>query len=130
MTGVDELFRAAWAAREHARPVLSGYKVGAAVLAKSGKVYTGSNIETGAAKVCLCAETCALYKALSEGETAFVAVVVVAEREDPIPPCGHCRQILSEFAPGIVVHSENREGDRKRWNLRDLLPEAYSFGRF
>jgi cytidine deaminase len=123
----DELVREAWAAREHALPVLSGYRVGAAILAGSGRAYGGGNIETGTAKICLCAEICALYKALSEGERTFTLLAVVAERAEPIPPCGHCRQVLSEYAPGIRIVSENERGARKGWRIEELLPETYRF---
>lgn len=121
------MVREAWEAREHALPVLSGYRVGAAVLTPGMRVYTGCNIETGTAKVCLCAEVCALYSALSSGEREFKLLAVAAEGRSPVPPCGHCRQVLSEFAPGIRIVSENERGERREWRLADLLPEAYRF---
>jgi cytidine deaminase len=124
---VEALVRRAWEAREHALPVLSGYRVGAAILAGTGRVFGGCNIETGTAKVCLCAEVCALYKALSEGEREFMLLAVVAERPEPIVPCGHCRQVLMEYAPGVRVVSENERRERREWRLADLLPEAYRF---
>lgn len=75
----------------------SKFQVGAALLTKSGKIYTGCNIENAAYPVSCCAERVAIFKAISEGETEFVEMAVAADTERPVPPCGSCRQVMSEF---------------------------------
>ena len=93
---LEELISAARAARRNAYVPYSRYAVGAAVLAKSGKVYAGCNIENAAYPTGLCAERVAIFKAVSEGERELVALAVVTSNAGS--PCGACRQVFSEFA--------------------------------
>lgn len=84
-------------ALEHAYAPYSNFKVGAALLGSSGKVYLGCNIENAAYSPTNCAERTAVFKAVSEGETSFKALAVVADTTAVITPCGVCRQVLAEF---------------------------------
>ncbi|MFN3386081.1 MAG: cytidine deaminase [Candidatus Thermochlorobacter sp.] len=104
----------------------SGFKVGAALQTKDGKIITGHNIETSSYSLTICAERVALFKALSEGEREFEAIAIVASSGDFCPPCGACRQTLIDFAPHLVVYLSNRRGQVKTFKLSDLLPESFS----
>ncbi|MEN6591002.1 MAG: cytidine deaminase [Fervidobacterium sp.] len=102
----------------------SNFKVGAALLTKSGKVYTGVNIENSSFGLTNCAERTAIFKAISEGEREFETLVVVADTEEPVSPCGACRQVMSEFGDFEVVLT-NLKGDIIQTSVNQLLP--YSF---
>lgn len=110
----------------------SNFKVGAAVLTKSGKVYTGCNIENAAFSPTVCAERTAIFKAVSEGELDFEAIAVVGglngelkETGDFTGPCGVCRQVLMEFAPEITIISANSVNEYFVNTLTDLLPKGF-----
>ncbi|MCR4427893.1 MAG: cytidine deaminase [Caldiserica bacterium] len=104
----------------------SHYKVGAAVLAGSGKTYTGCNIENASFPLSMCAERVALFKAISEGEKELLALAVVANSSTISVPCGGCRQVIVEFAPEIPIALCNIEGKRKIVKARDLLPFPFT----
>ena len=93
----EELIARAVEVRENACAGYSHYKVGAALLASSGKVYTGCNVENSTYGLTVCAERVALWKALSEGERTFTQIAVVTSSEPPASPCGACRQLLWEY---------------------------------
>ncbi len=116
------LVAAAVAAREHARARFSGFKVGAALETASGEVVTGCNVENATYGLTMCAERVALYKALSEGREVFTRIAVVADTEDPTPPCGSCRQLLWEYCGDIEVILANLSDVKRRLRLSQLLP--------
>ncbi len=122
---LEQLVVAARAARKQAYAPYSHYAVGAAVQAKSGKVYTGCNIENAAYPSGLCAERVAIFKAVSEGEREFVALVVVTSNGGS--PCGACRQVFSEFADddAIVVLARARGNARKHFTMTEILPDRF-----
>lgn len=120
------LLDAATEAMTRAIAPYSGFKVGAALQTKDGKIITGHNIETSSYSLTICAERVALFKALSEGEREFEAIAIVASSGDFCPPCGACRQTLIDFAPHLVVYLSNRRGQVKMFKLSDLLPESFS----
>ena len=121
----EELIKIAKEYREHAYVPYSKFKVGAAVLTGSGKVYGGCNIENASYPVTNCAERTAIFKAVSEGETKLTAIAVVADTEDPCSPCGACRQVMAEFRiPKIIM--TNMKGNTKVVTLEELLPFAFS----
>jgi cytidine deaminase len=122
---LERLVALARAARQKAYAPYSGYAVGAAVLTTSGKVYTGCNIENAAYPNGLCAERVAIFKAVSEGERALVAVAVVTSNLGA--PCGACRQVLSEFAAddAIVILAPARGKRRKKFSMPQILPERF-----
>ena len=121
---MQELVKAAALAREYAYGPYSRFKVGAAVLGGSGRVYTGCNIENASYGLTICAERAAIFKAISEGEKELVALAVVADTQQPASPCGACRQVMVEFGVETVVLG-NLKGEQMVCKLDKLLP--YSF---
>ncbi len=120
----DDLVTRAREARRHAYAPYSRYAVGAAVLADSGRVYTGVNVENAAYPTGMCAERTAVFKAVSEGERRLTAVAVVTVNAGS--PCGACRQVLSEFGAEAVVLIADAQGRVVReTSVRDLLPQAF-----
>ena len=124
-----ELMRLAIEARERAYAPYSGYKVGAALLGKSGKVYLGCNVENASYTPTNCAERTAIFKAVSEGEREFSAIAVcggIGEKiSESCTPCGVCRQVLAEFCSPdfrIVMGSEH---NLRVTTLGELLPDSF-----
>ena len=122
MADSDHLVAVAREARERAVAPFSNFKVGAALVAKGGRVYGGCNVENASYGLTVCAERVALLKALSEGERVFEMIVVVADTADPTPPCGACRQLLWEYCGDIPVVLANLQKVTGRHQMRDLLP--------
>lgn len=125
VVSVNELIKGAIQARLNAYAPYSKFQVGAALLAKSGKIYYGCNVENAAYGLCNCAERTAIFKAVSEGETEFAALAVVADTPGPVAPCGACRQVIAEFKIPVIVMA-NLQGDSKQVTLDELLPFAFS----
>jgi len=124
---INQLIEEAKKAREFAYVPYSKYKVGAALLTKDGKVYRGCNIENAAYSMCNCAERTALFKAYSEGDVDYVAIAVVADAPRPVPPCGACRQVISELCPPeMKVILTNLKGSVQEITVKELLPGAFS----
>jgi len=117
------LIEAASEARERAYAPYSDFKVGAALLAKSGKVYTGSNVENVSYSLTICAERAALFRAVSEGERAFEAIAIVSEIG--ASPCGACRQVLREFGADLRVIVADTKGNQREHVLSALLPDDF-----
>lgn len=104
----------------------SRFPVGAALLTKSGKVYTGCNIENASYPLTCCAERVAIFKAISDGEKDFSKMIVVADTERPVPPCGACRQVMNEFfEPKMPIYLANLTNDIKLVNIESLLPFSF-----
>ncbi|MCA1058014.1 cytidine deaminase [Rossellomorea aquimaris] len=123
----EQLIQEAKLAREKAYVPYSKFKVGAALLSKDGKVYHGCNIENAAYSMCNCAERTALFKAYSDGDTDYSMIAVVADTARPVPPCGACRQVISELCPKeMKVVLTNLKGDVQELTVGDLLPGAFS----
>jgi len=118
---------AAIAAMETAVAPHSQFKVGAALLTKSGLVITGANVESASYGLTCCAERVALFKALTAGERHFVAVAVVARDEGGPMPCGACRQLLAEYAPQAKVWVADCKFPRRirTYSVKRLLPEPF-----
>jgi cytidine deaminase len=116
------LVAAAIDARDHARARYSGFKVGAALETDTGDVVTGCNVENATYGLTMCAERVALFKALSEGREVFTRIAVVADTNDPTPPCGSCRQLLWEYCGDIEVVLANLTDVKRRLRLSQLLP--------
>ena len=105
----------------------SKFPVGAALVTKEGKIYTGCNIENASYGLCDCAERTAIFKAVSEGERDFSYLVITGETDGPISPCGACRQVIAEFCnPKMPVLLTNVKGDEKEVTVEQLLPGAFS----
>jgi cytidine deaminase len=123
----EQLITASKEARELAYVPYSKFKVGAALLTKDGKVYKGCNIENAAYSMTNCAERTAIFKAISEADKEFVALAVVADTERPVPPCGACRQVISELCRGdMKVILTNLNGDIQELTVAELLPGAFT----
>ncbi|HVP35487.1 MAG TPA: cytidine deaminase [Terriglobales bacterium] len=114
-------------ARENSHAPYSNFKVGAALLAKSGKVYSGANLENSSFGQTVCAERLALYKAVSAGDKVFKKIAIVASGTKPVTPCGICRQALFEFAPDLEVICSNLQGKVKKYTLKQLLPFPFKY---
>ena len=112
-------------AREHAIATYSGFKVGAALETKDGRVYTGCNIENVSYGLTVCAERVALWKALSEGAREFRQIAVVTDDVKATPPCGACRQLLWEYCGNITVQLRSLKGANEQYQLADLLPHPF-----
>ncbi|MCI8494787.1 MAG: cytidine deaminase [Lachnospiraceae bacterium] len=128
--GYQNLIAQAMAAKESAYAPYSRFRVGAALLTANGKVYTGCNVENVSFSATNCAERTAVYKAVSEGEREFSAIVVHGDNHDYLPPCGICRQVLAEFCDldSFQVILANNEQDYKVMTLAELLPGAFQPG--
>jgi cytidine deaminase len=127
LDGAQSLLRAADAAMRNAYAPYSSFKVGAAVRAPSGAIYSGANVENVAFPQGACAEAAALGALITAGETAITAAAVVAERVEYCPPCGGCRQRLAEFGePGTPVHLGRPGHAPQSTTLAELLPGAFS----
>lgn len=129
-----ELITQALLARKNAYVPYSHFAVGAALLADSGRVYTGCNIENAAYSPTNCAERTAIFKAVSEGERRLLKLAIVAGNDalgTPLPaivsPCGVCRQVLIEFAePEMIILLAKSENDYETHTLGELLPMGFS----
>ena len=119
----EDLVARAALARERAYAPYSGYRVGAALLTRSGQVYTGTNVENAVYPLGTCAERTAVVKAVSEGEREFEAIAVVTSNGGT--PCGSCRQILHEFAPHLRIIIADESGAYRETTLDQLLPAAF-----
>ena len=119
----SDLLKRAIEAREYAYAPYSHYRVGAALLTKSGKIYTGCNIENVAYTPSNCAERTAIFKAVSEGERDFKAIAVATI--NGVAPCGVCRQVMREFGPDLIVIIGNLKGEYQVLTLPDLLPQSF-----
>jgi cytidine deaminase len=129
MTESDDLLAAAIAARERAYAPYSKFAVGAAIRTPSGAIYTGCNVENASYPEGCCAETSAIAAMVAAGEREIAEVVVCAESDAPVTPCGGCRQRLVEFGRGdTIVRAAGPQGERARWTLGALLPAAFSLG--
>lgn len=120
-----ELMKMAIEARQNAYAPYSHFAVGAALLAESGKVYTGCNIENASYGLTCCAERNAIFAAVGAGERRFKMLAVAADSPEPIAPCGACRQVIAEFGIPLVVMG-NLKGETKTMTAEELLP--YGFG--
>lgn len=120
-----ELYRIANDVKENAYAPYSGFRVGAALLTRSGKVYTGVNVENASYGATLCAERGAVAKAVSEGEREFRALAVASSAGEAMP-CGICRQVLMEFEPELRVITGKDEEHLESYSLQQLLPGAFS----
>ena len=116
------LVAAAVDVRLRAQARFSNFKVGAALETDKGDVVTGCNVENATYGLTMCAERVALYKALSDGKDLFTRIAVVADTEDPTPPCGACRQLLWEYCGDIEVILANLSEVKRRMRLSQLLP--------
>ena len=127
--GAEALIAAAVHVRDLAYAPYSRFSVGAAVLDRQGRMFSGCNIENASFGLTICAERVAFGNAIAHGARDFVAVAVVARRADgePVAPCGACRQVMAELAPKATVLLETPDGTRREvTTVEDLLPGKFS----
>ncbi|MDH7490027.1 MAG: cytidine deaminase [Anaerolineae bacterium] len=124
MVDDKDLVRAALEAREKAYAPYSEYRVGAALITRSGRVYTGANVENASYGLSVCAERVAAFKAVSEGDREFEAIAVATG--NGVLPCGACRQVLAEFGPDMRVIVADSEGNMRTYRLSELLPGRFT----
>ena len=129
---IDELVKKAFVMRQYSYAPYSGFKVGAALLTRSGSIYGGCNIENAAYGPSNCAERTAFFKAISEGEREFAAIAIVGGPEDGVKdfcaPCGVCRQVMAEFCDAeefYIILAKSLE-EKKIFTLEQLFPESFS----
>ena len=123
-----ELVQAAAEARKQAYAKFSNYKVGAALLAEDGSIFSGCNVENSSFGLTICAERAVVAAAVAAGRRNFQALALVSNRQGP--PCGACRQVLAEFCGDdfpIQIASAENLGEVKEFPLGELLPEAFRF---
>ena len=121
-----ELAHAAQKAKLHAFSPFSKFRVGAALLAEDGTIFTGCNIENSSYGLTMCAERVAIFNAISSGTTKFVAIAIVSDDYDFTPPCGACRQVLLELAGNIDFIMMDSKERYKISKLSSLLPFAFT----
>jgi cytidine deaminase len=125
---MEELLAAARQVRQNAYCPYSGIAVGVALRAASGNVYVGCNVENSSFPSGVCAEVGAVAAAIAAGERDFTEILIVGGEDDPMPPCGSCRQVLWEFAPRMRVVMVSQSGKRVEATIGDLLPDAFRLG--
>ncbi len=125
MSEHDTLIAAAKQARENAHAPYSNFRVGAALRAGSGRIYTGCNVENATYGLTVCAERVAIWKAVSEGERGFDAIAVVAHTDVLTPPCGACRQLIWEFCGDVDVILANLKGQTEVHRMSELFPRPF-----
>jgi len=130
MTEYDSLIAAARRARENAHAPYSNFRVGAALRAKSGRIFGGCNVENATYGLTVCAERVAIFKAISEGERGFDAVAVVTDADSLTPPCGACRQLIWELCGDVPIVMANLKGKREVLQMRDLFPKPFDSSSF
>ncbi len=120
-----ELIEKARQASTAAYAPYSHFRVGAALLAENGEVFTGVNVENSSYGLTICAERNALAAAICRGIRSFTMIAVYADADPPVTPCGACRQVLYEFAPAMKVVCANDKGDVSRFTVAQLLPDGF-----
>ncbi|CCC82524.1 cytidine deaminase [Thermoproteus tenax] len=124
---MEDLIAKARDALKNAYAPYSNFRVGAAVLTKSGRIYTGANVENASYGLTMCAERVAVFKAVTEGDRDIEAVAIVSDAGELVPPCGACRQVIAEFNPNALIIMATADGSKRLVvRLRDLLPMSFS----
>jgi len=121
----EELIERARQVRHHAYAPYSHFRVGAALLASDGRVFTGCNVENASYGLTICAERAAIFKAISEGALEFIKIALVTDTEELTAPCGACRQVIWEFSSDITVIMANLRGDQRTCLISELLPYPF-----
>ena len=120
-----ELLEVALKVREQAYAPWSRFRVGAAILGNSGRIFGGCNVENASFSLTCCAERVAIFSAVCAGETGISAVLVVTDTDPPASPCGACRQVIHEFGPDADVCIANLNGIQHRTTMQTLLPDSF-----
>ncbi len=126
---VQGLLEAAKAAAANAYAPYSGFRVGAAVLTQSGEVFAGCNVENSSYSLTVCAERNAIFQGVAAGHRRMIAVAIFVPEGDPAPPCGACRQVMSELAPEAQIFSFSKAGNCEEWSVAELQPHPFLLDR-
>jgi cytidine deaminase len=124
MAGIEEVLGQARKVQSRAYAPYSGFRVGAVLETEDGILHSGCNVENASLGLTVCAERAAVAAAVSVGSVGFRRLVLVTDGEEPVPPCGACREVLAEFSPELPIVSFAGE-NRKEWNLAELLPRPF-----
>ena len=122
MRSLRQLEKSARKIREQAYAPYSNFHVGAALESKRGDIFTGCNVENISYGLTICAERSAIFAAIASGVRSFQRIVIVADSNEPVTPCGACRQVLAEFAEDLDIICINLQGRKFRSKLSTLLP--------
>lgn len=122
----EELLQEAKKASQLAYAPYSNFPVGAALLTTCGKIFTGCNVENASYGLTICAERVAVAKAVSQGYRDFKAIAIYALTDEPVSPCGACRQVISEFGTGIEIVMGSSTGKYQVATAKELLPGAFT----
>ncbi|UCH98270.1 MAG: cytidine deaminase [Candidatus Aminicenantes bacterium] len=130
MKTVERLLEAAQKVKENAYAPYSHFHVGAALLTDTGKIYAGCNVENTSYGLTICAERNAVFQMISNGERRIVEVLVIGDTEEFLPPCGACRQVMTEFSTSdTVVYLCNKHGQWKKTTMGELMPYTFFLNR-
>jgi cytidine deaminase len=121
-----ELLQAAHLARQSAYAPYSHFRVGAAVRTRSGRIFSGCNVENASYGLTICAERVAIFSAICAGERDVVALALTNDTVAPVMPCGACRQVLYEFGRYMAILAAGAEGETQETNLTHLFPNSFS----
>ena len=121
----EELITRARQAQKNAYAPFSQFKVGAALLTDNGQIYSGCNVENSTYGATNCAERTAVFTAVCDGARSFQKIVVVTDSEDPVMPCGICRNVLFEFSPNMEIIAVGTSGKTERVKVSALFPKGF-----
>jgi cytidine deaminase len=122
---LEQLQNAARSVSSQSYSPYSRFRVGAALLTSSGKIFVGTNVENASYGLCVCAERNAVFAAVAAGERKFACIALYTPTPQPTMPCGACRQVLNEFNPSIPVVSFCDSAERRETTLAELLPDSF-----
>ncbi len=124
---IKRLLQKAKQAKENSYAPYSNFNVGAAVIGKNGKIYSGSNVENSSYGLTICAERAAIFKMVNDGEREISAILIIGDTEKFLPPCGACRQVISEFSTNnTMVYMCNKHEKFKKMTVEELIPLKFS----
>jgi len=127
MKTVEKLLEAAKKVKENAYAPYSHFHVGAALITDTGKIYSGCNVENTSYGLTICAERNAIFRMISDGEHRIAEILVIGDTEEFLPPCGACRQVMTEFSTNdTVVYLCNKQGQWKKTTMAELMPYTFS----
>jgi cytidine deaminase len=130
MKTVEKLLEAAKKVKENAYAPYSHFHVGAALITDTGEIFTGCNVENTSYGLTICAERNAIFKMISDGEHRIAEILVIGDTEEFLPPCGACRQVMTEFSTNdTVVYLCNKQGQWQKATMGELMPFTFSLNK-
>lgn len=130
MKTVEKLLEAAQKVKGNAYAPYSHFHVGAALITDTGKIYSGCNVENTSYGLTICAERSAIFRMISDGECRIAEILVIGDTEEFLPPCGACRQVMTEFSTNdTVVYLCNKHGQWEKTTMSELMPFTFSLNK-